>query len=86
MASLEFMVPKAESEAFNTAVYRFLELRADLERDHLSMLQSDPYGPVDRKKVTLWSDAALLEFTSYWAAFRAALRAGRPAHPRLAGT
>lgn len=78
MASLEFMVPKAESEAFNTAVYRFVELRAAREGDDFSMLQSDPFGPVDRKKVTLWSDAALMDFTSFWASFRASLRSGRP--------
>jgi hypothetical protein len=78
MASLEFMVPKAESEAFNTAVYRFLEMRAEAVDDHLSMLQSDPFGPVDRKKVTLWSDAALLDFTSFWASFRTSTRSAQP--------
>jgi hypothetical protein len=77
MASLEFMVPKAESEAFNTAVYRFIELRSAAVGEHLPMLQSDPHGPVDRKKVTLWDDAALMDFTSFWASFRAAIRAGR---------
>ena len=73
MVSLEFMIPKAESEAFNTAVYRFLELRCG--DDDFSMLQSDPFGPVDRKKVTLWSEAALMDFTGFWADCRAEQRA-----------
>lgn len=74
MVSLEFMVPTAESEAFNTAVYRFLELRSAAADEGFSMLQSDPFGPVDRKKVTLWSEAALMEFTAFWSSFRASLK------------
>jgi hypothetical protein len=70
MTSLEFMVPKAETEAFNTAVYRFLELRLNTVTDDVMMLKTEPMGPVDRKTVTLWSAPAMQDFTAYWSSFR----------------
>jgi hypothetical protein len=77
MATLEFMVPTAESEAFNTAVYRFLELKLGVIGDDI-LLESAPFGPVHRKRITLWSDAALLDFTEFWSGSRKALKGSRP--------
>jgi hypothetical protein len=69
-ASLEFLVPKAESDTFNAAVYRFVELKQPGITDDLMILQSEPFGPVDRKNVTLWSDGALQDFVQFWSVFR----------------
>lgn len=69
-AVMEFMVPKADDEAFNTAVYRFLELRPEAAGDGEAMLTSEPFGPVVRKQLTLPSDAEMIDFTGYWSAFR----------------
>ena len=68
-ATLEFMVPKADSEAFNTAVYLYLELKLGSVRGD-AMVESAPFGPVERKRVTLWSDEALLDFTQFWSQAR----------------
>jgi hypothetical protein len=76
---LEFMVPKAESNAFDTALYRFVEMKQDRYSDDLVMLTTEPYGIVDRKLVTLWSMAALTEFTQFWSAYRRSpVLRGRP--------
>lgn len=68
--TLEFMVPKAESEAFNTAVYRFIEMRVSALSDDVVKVRSEPLGPVERKEVTLWSDAAMHDFTVFWSSVR----------------
>ena len=69
-AVMEFMVPKADDEAFNTAVYRFLELRRGAAGDGEAILTSEPFGPVVRKQLTLPSDAEMMDFTGFWSAFR----------------
>ena len=57
-ATLDFMVLRAQSETFNTALYRFLELRQGPVLDVPAMLKSEPHGPVHKKTVTLWNDDA----------------------------
>ncbi len=79
MSSLELMVPKAESELFNTAVWRFAEMRLSACGDGLIAIRSEPFGPVDRKQLELWSDAALTEFIAYWQDVRRS--SSRDPHP-----
>lgn len=64
----ETIVPRQESELFNTAVYRFLETRATAV-DDLVKLQTEPRGEMVRKEVTLWSADAAGEFARYWREF-----------------
>jgi hypothetical protein len=72
--TLEFMIPRAESEAFNKAVYRFLELRRSVVGDDEFKLTSEPFGPVHRKHLVLANALELREFTLYWAAVRRELK------------
>jgi hypothetical protein len=66
--------PGAEAERFNTAVYRFLELRAE-GLDGLGLVKIDtlPDGQVEKKTVTLWSPEAVDEFQRFWAKAKARL-------------
>jgi hypothetical protein len=64
----EVIVPRRQSELFNTAVYRFLETRVS-PADDLVKLHTEPRGDMVRKEVTLWSEAAAGEFARYWRDF-----------------
>lgn len=77
-AKLEFMIPKADSEAFNTAVYRFMEIRRGAAGDGEYKLTSEPFGPVERKTVSLGDDDELQGFALYWSAYRRDMRSSPP--------
>jgi hypothetical protein len=64
----EVIVPRQQSEIFNTAVYRFLEARLTTT-DDLVKLHTEPRGELIKKEVTLWSHAAVEDFARYWASF-----------------
>lgn len=64
----EVVVPRQQSEIFNTAVYRFLETRATAG-DDLVKLHTEPRGELIKKQVTLWSEDAVRDFARYWASF-----------------
>ena len=64
----EVVVPRQQSELFNTAVYRFLEARLTTT-DDLVKLHTEPRGELTKKEVTLWSEAAVADFARYWATF-----------------
>lgn len=64
----EVVVPRQQSELFNTAVYRFLEARLTTT-DDLVKLDTEPQGEVIKKAVTLWSEDAVADFARYWASF-----------------
>ena len=57
----EVIVPRQQSELFNTAVYRFLEARLTTT-DDLVKLDTEPQGEVTKKAVTLWSEDAVADF------------------------
>jgi hypothetical protein len=59
-----------EAEHFNTAVYRFIETRAQSDVDTALVIVSEPLGERERKTVTLWSDAAVTDFEQFWNSFR----------------
>ena len=70
MPYFEARVPKGrEAERFNTAVYRFFELKASGLVDHPAMIRTEPDGDHERKRVLLWSDDAVDEFGRFWQAF-----------------
>ena len=60
-----------EAERFNTALYRFLELRLSKagELDGHAKIMTEPAGQWERKTVTLWSADAAQDFTSFLRAF-----------------
>jgi hypothetical protein len=66
-ATVEFLVPAADSDAFNSAVYNFIEARVSALEDELAVLRSEPLGLVDRKTLTLWDDVAISDFVAFWA-------------------
>jgi hypothetical protein len=68
MVRFEVVVPRQQSELFNTAVYRFLEARLTTS-DDLVKLHTEPRGDVIKKEVTLWSEAAAQYFARFWASF-----------------
>lgn len=70
MPSSEFIILRTRSEPFNTAVYRFLEKQRGAAGDSSTDLKSEPFGPLHRKTLTLWSDQALLDFSLFWAGFQ----------------
>ena len=60
-----------EAERFNTAVYRFLELHAEgVVGMELVKIETHPDGPVEHKRVTLWSPESVQQFQSFWAKAR----------------
>ena len=60
-----------EAERFNTAVYRFLELHAEgVDGMELVKIETHPDGPVEHKRVTLWSPESVQQFQSFWAKAR----------------
>ena len=70
MPYFEARVPRGrEAERFNTAVYRFFELKASGLVDHPAMIRTEPDGDHERKRVLLWSDDAVDEFGRFWQAF-----------------
>ena len=57
-----------QAERFNTALYRFLELRlssVDELEGHIHVV-TEPAGEWELKRLTLWSDEAAREFTAFW--------------------
>jgi hypothetical protein len=60
-----------EAERFNTALYRFLEIKLSSARelDGHASITSEPAGPWERKTVTLWSDDVAEEFAAFWRGF-----------------
>jgi hypothetical protein len=67
-----------EAEHFTTAVYRFIETRAQSNVDTSLVIVSEPLGECERKVVTLWSDAAVVEFERFWNNFRLDRPTGLP--------
>ncbi len=75
MHSIEVMVAAGrEAEQFNTAVYRYIELKGSLEAAPSIIIRSEPLGAEERKVVTLLSDAAASEFHKFWQDYRASRR------------
>lgn len=72
MHTVEMKVRRGrEAERFNTAVYRFLELRLSTagEIDGHAQIVSEPAGQWERKCVTLWSEDAARDFTAFLRGF-----------------
>jgi hypothetical protein len=70
----------SESERFNDAFYRFLELNCIAPRqfeERCGLLTSTPIGPREEKVVTLWSREALGEFVQFWRSRQDASRSAR---------
>ena len=57
-----------EAEHFNTALYRFLELRLSNaeELDGHIQVTTEPAGDWEYKRLILWSDEAAHDFTAFW--------------------
>jgi hypothetical protein len=67
MKSFEITVESGrEAEAFMSAIYRFAELRMNALDDAVVSIVSEPLGPVELKRVTLWSASAEKDFLTYW--------------------
>ncbi|HTK34443.1 MAG TPA: hypothetical protein VL358_04045 [Caulobacteraceae bacterium] len=67
MATFEVTVRRGhEAEAFNAVLYRFVELKMSSLEDPVLSFVTEPMGPVERKRVTLWSDAAAQDFQRFW--------------------
>ncbi len=68
MLTVEMDLPAgAEAERFTAAIYRFLELNARRLTDNETvMIESFPFGALERKRVTLWSAAAVRDFQRFW--------------------
>ena len=71
MLTVEMDLPAGdEAERFTAAVYRFLELHARrLTGAETIMIESFPFGGLERKRVTLWSATAVADFHRFWRAF-----------------
>ncbi len=72
MHSLEMTVRTGrEAERFNTALYRFLELRLSNagELDGHAQVVTEPAGRWEKKRVTLWSEDAAREFAEFLRVF-----------------
>ncbi|HTK33858.1 MAG TPA: hypothetical protein VL358_01055 [Caulobacteraceae bacterium] len=75
MATFEVTVERGhEAESFNTALYRFVELKRSSLDDSLLALVTEPLGPKERKRVTLWSDAAAQDFQTFWRLYSGRLK------------
>lgn len=71
MHSIEVIVTTGrEAEQFNTAVYRYIELKGSLEAAPSIIIRSEPLGVEERKVVTLWSADAASEFRKFWQDFK----------------
>ncbi|MEO6340217.1 MAG: hypothetical protein ABIO39_09285 [Caulobacteraceae bacterium] len=71
MLTVEMDLPAgAEAERFTAAIYRFLELNARRLTDNETIvIESFPFGGLERKRVTLWSTAAVADFQRFWRTF-----------------
>ena len=69
VSSYEVTVSPRLSEVFNTAVYRFIEARAEGDVAEYVALHTERHGDVDKKSLTLWSQSAADEFARFWQAF-----------------
>jgi len=78
MLTVEMDLPAGEeAEQFNAAVYRFLDLNArNLTDAETIVIESFPFGELERKRVTLWSVAAVAEFHRFWRVFISTGRLG----------
>lgn len=69
MHTIEVRVRRGrDAERFNTALYRFLEVRLssfDELEGHIQVV-TEPSGDWEVKRLTLWSEAAAIDFTSFW--------------------
>lgn len=69
MHTIEVKVRRGrEAERFNTALYRFLELKlssVDELEGHIQVV-TEPAGDWELKRLTLWSEPAAKEFISFW--------------------
>ena len=69
MHTIEVKVRRGrQAERFNTALYRFLELRlssVDELEGHIQVV-TEPAGEWELKRLTLWNDEAARDFTSFW--------------------
>lgn len=72
-------VPRPQAEAFNTAVYRYLELRSFSPLDETVVIESEPQGDHELKSVTLSTADAVREFETFWKAY------SRPTPPYVLG-
>ena len=57
-----------EAEHFNTALYRFLELRLSNteELDGHIQVTTEPAGDWEHKRLILWSEEAAHDFAAFW--------------------
>ncbi|MEO6341072.1 MAG: hypothetical protein ABIO39_13605 [Caulobacteraceae bacterium] len=57
-----------EAEHFNTALYRFLELRLSNteELDGHIQVTTEPAGDWEHKRLVLWSEEAAHDFAAFW--------------------
>lgn len=58
-----------EAEHFDTAVYRFIELKG-AQVEFSMIVRSEPIAFGERKVVELWDHASASEFQRFWNAFR----------------
>lgn len=69
MHTIEVKVRRGrDAERFNTALYRFLELRlstAEQLEGHIQVV-TEPTGEWELKRLTLWNDEATRDFMSFW--------------------
>ncbi len=64
--------PGAESQLFNTAFYRFLEIRGWTYTDSKGRCALNTISTValEIKVVALWSERAVTEFEAFWPRYR----------------
>jgi hypothetical protein len=69
MHTIEVKVRRGrDAERFNTALYRFLEVqlsRFEQLDGHIQVV-TEPSGDWEVKRLTLWSEAAAIDFTNFW--------------------
>jgi len=80
LARYEVLVARRESEIFNTAVYRFIEIQTGIGGDELVKVHTEPHGEFEKKELTLWSEDAVRDFAAFWNGF------SKPAGPGVNGT
>jgi len=68
MSVVEVDLPAgAEADQFSAALYRFLELHSpSLAEDDTVVIESFPFGLLERKRVKLWSPTAAADFVRFW--------------------
>ncbi len=69
MTHFETLIPKQQAEIFNTAFYRYIELRLSPDADFVVQMTSIPEGEMELRRVALWSMEAVREFTVFWNQF-----------------